>query len=231
VTDWYTGSPVVLTLDVTPFDGTTEATVAVTTPLGVSLAPTADFVDDRGTWQATLTAAQVPGPGEYVAVWTVTGTGAGTRPYVVPVAPMPTDLGTARVYATTADLARYLGAAPPTGSARRLLAASRCIEDNTRSAIYETDDDGLPTDADVAAALKWATCAQADWWSTTGDEKGDAALWGDVSIGSVRMARTQTLAGTRPANNRLAPQAEEILRVAGLRKRGVGNYSADPWSQ
>jgi hypothetical protein len=70
------GDPITsrLKLGVTP-DGTTAVTVAVTKPDGTSQAvtgPTGPVNSDE--WTAQWTAAMA---NDYVAVWTVTGTGAG----------------------------------------------------------------------------------------------------------------------------------------------------------
>lgn len=83
----YPGSIDTLTLTVSPFGVTTAATVNVSGPGGVVLNPTATTADSGHTWlaQPTYTVA-----GQWVALWTVTGTGAGVWPQVIDVDPIPT---------------------------------------------------------------------------------------------------------------------------------------------
>ena len=70
----FPGSTDILSLTVTPFDGTTGATVVVNGPSAGPLSPVAVTTDGGNTWTAT---AVYPAAGRWVAVWTVTGTGAG----------------------------------------------------------------------------------------------------------------------------------------------------------
>jgi hypothetical protein len=71
----YPGSQDTLTLTVDPFDVTTGVTVTVAGPNGSNLAPTAVSTDNGHTWTAHVAYGVA---GKWVAVWTVTGTGAGT---------------------------------------------------------------------------------------------------------------------------------------------------------
>jgi hypothetical protein len=70
----YPGSVDALTLTVSPFDGTTGATVTVTPPAGSPLTPTATSSNGGATWTANPI---YPVAGKWVARWTITGTGAG----------------------------------------------------------------------------------------------------------------------------------------------------------
>lgn len=232
MSEWYTGSPVVLTLTVDPYAPDTVAAVTMLrTPAG-PIAPIPDAMPDadRHVWQAVV--ETVPSPGDLDAVWTVTGTGAGVTAQTVAVAPLPGDEPAGlRVYATTADLARYLFAAPPSGSRRRLIRASALLEGATRTAVYDVDAGGLPTDPTVAAAFRDAVCAQAQWWATTGDEQGDAGLWQSVSIGRTSMSRAANTGGPgqRSPRARLCPDAEIILDGAGLLGQAPSDPPYCPW--
>lgn len=126
-----------------------------------------------------------------------------------------------RIYATSADLAEYLGTPAPDDADRLLARASEAIDDALLTAVYVVDVDGFPTNADQREALKLATCAVIEWWGAdrgTGDETGAAGVWGSVSAGSVSLSRgtgkgsgsTQVTAGALPS------RAYGYLRRAGL---------------
>lgn len=70
----YPGSLDALTLEVTPYNNTTLATVVLTAPNGSTSSPTAVSSDGGHTWIANPTYTQV---GKWVVAWTVTGVGAG----------------------------------------------------------------------------------------------------------------------------------------------------------
>lgn len=65
----------------------------------------------------------------------------------------------APVYATVDDWITYTGA-PGEIEPRYLAIASAQIDRALRGAVYDVDDDDLPTDDDIAAAIRDATCAQ-----------------------------------------------------------------------
>jgi hypothetical protein len=122
-------------------------------------------------------------------------------------------------YATTDDLGDYLSPdAPPANAARLLERASDLVDEMLIGAIYDVNDDGDPTDADVAAALTKATCAQAQFMMATGDETG-AHTGGTVKVGDVQITRPAST-GRSPGGGRYAPAALGALRVAGLRPVG-----------
>jgi hypothetical protein len=124
-------------------------------------------------------------------------------------------------YASADDLAEFVPetvTVPDEPEASRLLAhASEVVDGLLLTAVYDTDDDGLPTDPQVVAALRDATCAQALWWLETGDESGAQATYQSVSIGSVSLTRgyTSGASATGPAQT-TAPRAVSILQQAGL---------------
>jgi hypothetical protein len=217
------GDIATLTLTVAPADGTTTAVLAVLSPTGITTSPSTTPSVDRATWTAQLPLIEA---GEYIATWTVTGVGAGVEQQSVMAAPrQPIDDGQL-VYATTADLAHYLEAAPPADARRKLRRASRRVANYIRLAVYAADDvTGMPTDATIIAAVRDATCAQVEWWMETGDETGAGAQYQQVSIGSLSLGRGYSSAGsaTGPSQT-LSAEAIEHLQRAGLLSPDV--YSA-----
>lgn len=205
------GDNAVLTLDVNPADVDTEATVVVTPPPGATWTPTTPTSNvDRSSWQLVL---PLTAAGEWRALWTVTGTGAGVQADTVYAVGDPAG----RVYATPSDLVVYTGAAPPDDTRRLLLRASRLVEALTRCAVYDVDAEGLPTDAAVAAAFRDAVCAQVAWFDETGDSTGAAQQYQSVSIGSMSLTRGHSAGGSATgAEQRYAPDAVAALTRAGL---------------
>ncbi len=221
----------IATLEVTdvdgnPGDGTTTATLTVVDPDDATTTPAVTSGAGGHNWASA--AYEFTQPGEWIERWTVTGRGAGKQRTTILVAPDPGDVPSGgRVYATTADYARWLDTAPPAGSRRALAAASRVIDDMLRTAVYDVDDGGLPTDTDVIAALRDATCAQAEFGRAAGDSNfvGAAGVT-QVALGS--LSYTKAAAGTGSAaaggNGRWSATAWGILSGAGLTGNG-------PWEQ
>lgn len=126
----------------------------------------------------------------------------------------------ARQYATVADFEES-PLTTGTTTDQALVAASLDVDQMLLTAIYNTDDQGMPTDPDVAEAVKDATIAQAQY--ATG--LGDAA---NVGAGHITQARIGSISFTRRGSGRetpgrYSPQALQILSQAGLLGRG-------PWS-
>lgn len=210
------GDYALATLTVVPFDVDTAVAATVTTPAGVTSSATVDAGDVPGAWAVRLLLTTA---GEWRIDWAVTGTGALVEHTIIEAASSGTaPLG--RVYATTTQLADYTGEALPTGAARLLRRASRRVDDLLRTAVYDVDDDGLPTGTAVAAALAEATCAQVEWWGEIGDDGGNgavAALAG-AQIGSVKLpGGGGGMGGGIPD---YAPDAVAILQRAGLTSAG-----------
>lgn len=179
------GDTVTASLTVDPFDGTTLATLAVTAPDGTITSPVTGTADGGKTWTASVTYTLA---GVWRLSWTVTGTGAGVTHELVSVAPVPGAVPAGRTYATTTQLANYLGAAPPLNAARLLREASKILDsDFLRAAVYDVDDAGLPTDAEVAAAFADAVCAQVQFWGEAGEETDISGPLQGVVIGSVQL--------------------------------------------
>ena len=116
-------------------------------------------------------------------------------------------------YATVDDLRDWLWNEPPDDADRQLSNASRVIDGALFGAIYTTDPvTFLPTDPLIIAALRDATCAQVEWWLTTGDELEQFGPYHDVNILDAGVA-LKRMPGVRP---KLSDRAYEILHVAGL---------------
>jgi hypothetical protein len=131
------------------------------------------------------------------------------------------------VYATRTDLVDFVPATvtvPDEPEATRLLThASEKVDLALLTALYDTDDDGLPTKAEHVVALREATCAQAQWWLETGDEDGAVGQYQSVSIGSVNLTRAgagSSTGVTTGATQTASSRAAAILRLAGLLQQG-----------
>jgi hypothetical protein len=126
------------------------------------------------------------------------------------------------VYAKVSDLKKFLGVeeldASDTEAKAGLRRASNEVRGLTRTTVYETDDDGLPTDTAVLEAFKDATCAFVAYWDETGDITGGNAIAGPVKILSVTLGGTATggASSRSAADARRADEAVTILRNAGL---------------
>ncbi|WP_027945961.1 hypothetical protein [Amycolatopsis taiwanensis] len=129
----------------------------------------------------------------------------------------------ALVYATRDELVEYAPAdvktrIPNDPEATRLLtSASAEVLSATKTAIYDADAEGYPSDTTVRQAFRNATCAQAVWWLTGGDdEQGASSQYQTVSIGSLTLARSQPGTATPPSTQRLAPRAAVELDGVGI---------------
>jgi hypothetical protein len=119
-------------------------------------------------------------------------------------------------YATAADLAAWTGKAAPADVDRLLDRASQDVDDALHTAVYCTDEAGMPTEPDVVAALCDATCAQVEYQQETGDTgTGAAGRWDSVTLGPVALSGRRD-APSGPESLDLAPRANRALRRAGL---------------
>ncbi len=123
-----------------------------------------------------------------------------------------------KAYATRAQLAAYLGMAAPVdpdlGMERMLLRASELVDEMVR-APYTTDADGLPTDADVAAAMTKATCAVVEAWLEVGETNDVDGLAG-------RPVSVSGFSGDRAP--RYPPRAIVALKAGRLLDVGATRY-------
>ncbi|MFE4057404.1 hypothetical protein ACFXP3_14090 [Streptomyces sp. NPDC059096] len=118
-----------------------------------------------------------------------------------------------RVYATPEQV--WTGQ-PPADADRLLANASDDIDDALLTAVYRTDDAGMPTDPTVLTALAEAVRAQIEYWAATGDDgTGAAGRWDSVSLGPVSLSGRKD-APTAAGDVDLAPRAHRALTRAGL---------------
>lgn len=205
------GDTAQLKLTVDPHDGSTVATVAATSPSGLTSAPVAVSDDGGQTWTANLPLTE---QGRWPVLWTVTGKGANVeRDSVFAFAPT-----VGRTYATLSDLASYLHAEPGPTADRDLVTATRLVDALLIGAVYPvTDVDGLPILTAHVHALRDAVCAQAAWFDETGDSTGAGEQYQSTSIGALSFTRGYTGGGSAAgASQRYAPDTILILRTAGL---------------
>lgn len=182
------GDQITATLLVDPYDASTRATLTTTRPDGEVRAPTASTTDGGRTWSAPV---ELDLAGTWVLKWTVTGMGSSVEYEEIGVGPGLTfadpDL---RVFASTTDLANFLRAAPPPGAAKLLEDASRRMEGILLTAVYATDERGMPSDPVQRRAIADATCAIVEWWvESGGDPLGVEGEWASASAGGVSVSR------------------------------------------
>lgn len=212
----------VLTLPDGGFGVDTAVTLVATSPSAVAGPSIACTAADGGRTHTANSPVTFTEPGTWTYRWTITGTGASTTYTEQGVAPAPlTPPGDGRVYATTADYARWLSATPPAGAYRALWVASQRVEELLSCALYDTDGDGYPVDAEQRQAMRLATCAQADYMRAIGDPYGRGALGtlSSVSIGGVSVGRAVTASGST-APPRFSRDAIDFLNRAGLLNYG-----------
>ncbi|MEU6279732.1 hypothetical protein [Streptomyces sp. NPDC047028] len=134
-----------------------------------------------------------------------------------------------RVYATVEQLADYLDTAAPANATKLLRDASSALDDALLTAIYDTDDAGMPTDTDVIEAFTEAVCAIVEWWQETGDPVGADGGWQSVSAGPVSLSRGSDTTTAQPvAGGYLPPRAAAALRRMPPEKLRLG-VVVSPW--
>lgn len=116
-------------------------------------------------------------------------------------------------YATVAELTAFTGAAAPVDAARLLQRASDLV-DTIVCAPYATDLSGMPTDVDIIAALKNATCAQVELWGEVSEANSIDGLAGT----GVMLTGASGFQGKRAPD--VSPRALSYLANAGLLRPG-----------
>jgi hypothetical protein len=125
-------------------------------------------------------------------------------------------------YATTADLAEYLGIAEgslPADSTRLLKRASELIK-------YLCLNNIDSTSADHTEALQLATCAQVEYWISTGESISLMSGVKSISIGSFSVDYGDSKNGS--ATSQLATRARHYLNDQCLLYRGVKSIANTP---
>ncbi|NRQ35986.1 hypothetical protein HII36_29755 [Nonomuraea sp. NN258] len=137
----------------------------------------------------------------------------------------------ARVYATLAELADWYSPDPvPDGiTDRDLSRASRLIDNNLlKTAFYDVDTDGYPTDQDQRTAVRDACCALVEWWEANGDDgTGAGGNLTSVTAGSISYSRgsRSSSSGGGGDDPRISREAVEIL-AAAFTLRGVSMWDS-----
>ena len=121
-------------------------------------------------------------------------------------------------YATEDDLAGYVAAAAGLDDASRLLTrASELLDDKVLMPFSIDDDTQLPTDTDIATALRDATCAQVEFWLEVGEEHDIEGLANrQVSVQGLNLSALPP---------ELGPRARRILHLAGLLNQSGVSYA------
>lgn len=117
----------------------------------------------------------------------------------------------ATAYATTAELETYLPASMdlPEDAERLLMRASERVDDYVLAA-FSVDEDGIPTDALVAGALRDAACAQVEFWIEVGEAHDVDGIRGGMTVPGTSYEAPPTL----------APRARSFLARGGLMNVG-----------
>lgn len=132
----------------------------------------------------------------------------------------------APAYATSADLATWLGTAAPANAAALLRTAAYRVREATATAFYAADPvTGLPTATNLVQAFKDATCSHAAFLFTEGIDPNsggthDPSVESSAGVGSgqVTFADANAAATIRwQALQGLCPEAWLILKQSGLR--------------
>lgn len=138
------------------------------------------------------------------------------------------------VYATNADLTAWLaGASLPANSTVLLRSASMLVRNATMTALYNVDNEGLPSDAAVLEAFTDATCAQAAYWSAAGVDPTSGGVSTSAPVRSKKIgsagieydtgvsASVTAFSAKQAAANSLCGEAWMILQQAGIAPAGV----------
>lgn len=218
LSQWYAsvGGPLA-DLDATPSiritNIATSAVAVATTTVGV----THPSVGAYGyVWSTALALA----PGDYLVVWS--GLRAGNPVSYSETVTVQTPLGT-RSYATVQQFDSYPGTTVTADTESRLVEATTLLDARVlRTAWYDADDGGNPTDPLVQVAFARAVCAQVRWWDELGGSTTGASGSGytSVSIGGVSLSRGASSAtGSDAPEQQVAPTVWDELRHPLLETR------------
>lgn len=137
------------------------------------------------------------------------------------------------VYATAENLTTWTGGAAPANVTQLLRSASLLVRESTKTAVYGTDETGLPSDATIADAFKDATCAQVASWvaagvdpsgagvSTAAPVRGKRLGSGSVEYDTAVSGSVTAFQAKRAAAVTICPEAFMILQQAGITPAGV----------
>lgn len=128
------------------------------------------------------------------------------------------------VYADASDLFTWLdGIGLPDNAPQYLRACSLQVQSETKTAFYQVDGYGLPTNPVFLAGFRDATCAQAQAWIAAGLDPSGVFLGGDVEqsvgVGSARVTYGDdqaAIAQKQALLMGLCPQARLIIESTGI---------------
>lgn len=187
---------------------------------GTPLAPSSDITElGMGLYSYTWDVPDSQTPGTYLATWTGTRvTDSETVEYVqvINVAAATIPVPIPGVYASVLQYQAWSGDTwtPPSRVQIALQRASEQIDIALVAAVYRTDADGMPLDAEVANVLVRATSAQAQYLIAVNDDANVKREYSSLSVGGISSSRTSRMQSM--AMPPIAPQALAILRVAGV---------------
>lgn len=119
-------------------------------------------------------------------------------------------------YATVEDFTAFLDPDPvPANAARLLDRASEVLDDVLMGARYSTDTDGNPTDPELVALFRKATCLQAQYTAALGDETGAMANVKQLTLSDQTLIRALPTT-TGGSTLQVSPAMVRVLRLAGL---------------
>jgi hypothetical protein len=194
-----------LTITITPIAG--GAAVVGPTSVGITHPGT-------GTYGYPWATADTLPKGDYLAAWAGTYLGDPVAAdEVVTVLARPA----AGAYASVDDLNDWLGSTPA-NAALLLVRASRDVNRALLCAVYEVDDDGLPTSDAYLEALRMATLEQVAGNLGAGNTSGLGRTSGGFTLGrlSVQRATGGSDAASPVKIGALWEQAWNVLQQAGL---------------
>jgi len=120
-------------------------------------------------------------------------------------------------YATVEEFTDFLDPDPvPVNASRLLDRASTKLDQLLIGAVYETDEDGLPTDTALTAVLKEAVCLQAQYISALSDETGANANVSTMTLGNQTISRALKGTNGMGKTQRVSPDLLDLLQVHGL---------------
>lgn len=214
VGEWIT--PTLTAADPSVIDGTTVVALSVRKPDGTVLSPALVVgAPTAGVYEAE--AYELTQAGEWVELWTITGSGAGAAEVVRLVDPVPPrpSLTYADTYATSQQYADYTGSAGPANLPLLLRRASRNVDAALLTAVYSLTDTG--TDGRlISVSLADATIEQVSFLLEIGYANGLPGNVQSVTIGSVQIGRGYSSAGGGSNDLPFSDVAWQILQRAGL---------------
>lgn len=116
---------------------------------------------------------------------------------------------TGRMYATVAELTEWNGGSTPANAELLLIRATRDVDRALLCAVYDVDDDGNATDADVIAALKAATLEQVSGNLGVGNSTGLGRSSAGFTLGKLSVQRGSSTAGDPAAPQKIGPLWEQ----------------------